>query len=156
MLKKNLATFRALKSRQVEKIRPTLYLYNARHRCYFSALKGVIDLDDLLVYVHGSGFVSIDSTPHFFYAKYLNHDSSGNFSSYSNYIKDYYPSDDLISSQINFQTTMSYVEAKYNLVNILISANTTVPGKFTIVDGLHRSAIALAIGRVNIKCYIIF
>ena len=155
MLIKILATFCALKSGQVKKIRLTSYLYDARYRRYFSVLRGTIDLEDLLVYVHGSGFVSIGSTPHHSYAKYLKHDSSGRRSSYSNYIKEYYPEDDIVSSQSNFRDTMNFVEAKYDLVSILISANASAPGKFTIVDGLHRAAIALALGKINIKCYII-
>jgi hypothetical protein len=116
----------------------------------------VIPLNILMVEIHGYGYIPIKDSPHFKFAQFLLGDKQGQSKPYINYITEHYPSEDLDKTISNFKTTLRFALDKPESVVILVTAIKKSDYFFTIIDGVHRTAILAALDRPKIRCFFRF
>jgi len=116
----------------------------------------VIPLNLLMVEIHGYGYIPIKDSPHFKFAQFLLGDKQGQSEPYIKYITEHYPSEDLDKTISNFKTTLRFALDKPESVDILVTAIKKSDYIFTIIDGVHRTAIVAALNRPKIRCFFRF
>jgi hypothetical protein len=113
-----------------------------------------IKLEDLYVYVHDLGFVKLDCTPHYKFARYLARFADGEEKPYLEYVKKYYSAEEAETSVKAFLITINFVCGSNESAKILISKSDGFDNRIIIIDGVHRAAISKAIGLLKIRCMV--
>lgn len=128
--------------------------YNAEYRIFLSVAYGTVNLNNLVCFVHGMGYVPISQTPHYSYAQNLDRNVKDDQNSYSRYIQKYYPTLNLENSLDKFNKTFLYVKAYPTQTVILLSKKKFFDKDIIIIDGVHRAAIMAALRYSDIQCRI--
>jgi hypothetical protein len=126
--------------------------YDSRYKIFLSVFSGVTKLDSLVCFIHGVGFVPITQTPHYSYARSLALNSNSDENYYSEYLKKYYPIENLENSLGNFRRTFLYVKEHPTQISILVSKMKFLGADVMVVDGVHRAAILAALDYTDVKC----
>ncbi len=125
---------------------------DSRYKDFLSVFSGVTNLENLICFIHGVGFVSLKMTPHYAYAQSL---ITGNRNDeYPTYMKQFYPLENQEKILSDFKKTFLYVSANSNTVTILVSKRKFFDNNIMIIDGVHRAAILAALNHNGIRCYI--
>jgi hypothetical protein len=103
------------------------------------------------VYIHGLGFVSIEDSPHYIHLCSVAN-NIGDDDTYKNYLRDYYPNEDVGKSISSFNLLFAGISRSMNSDYILVELPTANNGYFNVVDGTHRLAIFTILGLDKIRC----
>jgi hypothetical protein len=148
---RKLTTLSLLRSGKLSSFRIEKKIYNTGYSieptwCSFDA-----NSELLRVFIHGIGFVSIEESPHYLHILSIVNDIGGE-SSYRDYLRTYYPNDDVNESVSRFNLLFEKISRSADPGAILVELPSTKSRFISVVDGTHRLAIFTFLGFQKIRC----
>lgn len=103
------------------------------------------------VNIHGLGYVPISESPQYAYINKFNRNVEQESNSYEEYLRKYYPNENVEKSIINFEELLKKIKSDGFEREILAELPSKTSSKIRVVDGTHRLAILTALGVERIK-----
>ena len=140
-------------SSQISKRRFIIGRHNAGYAKFMTVLRAEIDLEDLFMFIHGLGFVRLEDTPHYKYARSMAGFNDGDEIPYSEYLNEFYSEEAEVSKNA-FRNTFEFFSKNAKNIEILVSRKDICDSRIIVIDGVHRAALSKAIGLKKIRCVV--